>query len=428
MHLPTFSLRKPVLALDLFNIFLPEPFLKSIWDDNKETNPQVWEYGKAQRRSINGGDFVYATLLQFLACQIRITALQNKPKENKKNHDPLRQSYKEARDHFGKHLKGDQFTRFAPYEFVGIEILELLNSRFQFTENYFDSISKNFRSVVSRLGEYAAGDEKLLHFTGDSKNIRMILTKPDRVGHWFYELCIKLDNGRSFLLYFRAHISDPAKGITIKTREIVKDWTTVTTTLGGEGANPDAITVFDSYYLCNAGRDHCISNKKKFIGAIQRNRFEPICSHLSGMVHEKGEVAGVYNEKTNEVLIKHFDPDHDSPQYVLSNAFNKTKRPKTTKKKSRVHTIPVYSEYALTFNLCDHFNRNLHERTWPHKSGGTYKRGESGNYHNFALSSILQNIINLYHSINGENHTEESFCDFCCRLADDIARFAQTML
>jgi hypothetical protein len=158
----------------------------------------------------------------------------------------------------------------------------------------------------------------------------MILTKPDRVGHWFYELCIKLPNGSSFLLYFRAHLSDPANGVSIKTQEIVKDWTTITTTLGGAGANPNAITVFDSYYLCNAGRTYCITEKKKFIGAIQRNRFEPICSHLSGMAHEKGEVAAAYNEKTNELLIKYFDPEHDSPKYVLSNAFIKTKKRKKT--------------------------------------------------------------------------------------------------
>ena len=91
-------------------------------------------------------------------------------------------------------------------------------------------------------------------------------------------------------------------------------------------------------------------------------------------------------------------------------------------------SIPVYSEYAIIFNLCDRFNRNLHERTWSHKSGGFHRMGEPGNYHNFALSSVLQNIFNLYHSINGEDDNQESFCDFCCRLADEIAQFAATML
>ena len=169
------------------------------------------------------------------------------------------------------------------------------------------------------------------------------------------------------------------------------------------------------------------ANKKKFTGAIQRNRFEPICSHLTGMAHEKGKVAAAYKEETNELLIKYFDPELDSLKYVLSNAFIKTKRPKQTSRRKSRSLIPVYSEYAVTFDLCDRFNRNLHERTWSHKSGGTYKKGEPRNYHNFASTSVLQNIFNLYHSISCENNTEESFCDFFCRLADKIAQLAQTI-
>jgi len=71
----------------------------------------------------------------------------------------------------------------------------------------------------------------------------MILTKPDRVGHWFYELCIKLQWSFFFIILQSAYIR-PCEGVTIKTQEIVKDWTTVTMTLGGKGVNPDAIIVF----------------------------------------------------------------------------------------------------------------------------------------------------------------------------------------
>jgi hypothetical protein len=425
-HLPVFNKRAPVLALDLFNFFLPESLLRKVWVDNKEANPLVWEYGVKKRRCINGGDFVYATILFFLACQIRIIALQNKPMENVKNTNPLRESFNEARTHFGKVLFGDEFTGFAPFQFPGIEILERLNAHFQFTANFFDAISKNFQAIVKRIGEYAAGDEKLLHFTGDSSNIRMILTKPDRVGHWFYELCIKLKNGLSYLLYFRAHLSDTGKGISIRTSEIVKEWTDITTSLGRTDSNTKAVTCFDSYYLCNNGRNYCNENKKPFVAAIQRNRFEAICDSLSGLAHEKGEFAGVYNDKTNELLIKYFDPNHDAPKYVLSNAFIKKKKQNSKKRKVRRSTIPVYSEYAEMFNLCDRFNRNLHERTWPHKTGGRGNKGEHGHYHNFAISATLQNIFNLYHAINDENHTEVSFCEFCCGLADDIARFAHS--
>ena len=69
----------------------------------------------------------------------------------------------------------------------------------------------------------------------------------------------------------------------------------------------------------------------------------------------------------------------------------------TTPRKS---TMPVYSKYAEMINLCDRFNRKLQ------------KKGEPGNYHNFALSAVLQNIFNLYHAINDEDHTKISFCQF----------------
>ena len=117
----------------------------------------------------------------------------------------------EARDYFGKHLKGPEFAGFAWYEFPGIENFELLSSRFQFTANNFDSISEDFQSVVSRLREFAAGKKKLLHSTGNSKNIRMILTKPDRLEHWFYELCMKLDDGL-FKIMFQSTYIRPCDG------------------------------------------------------------------------------------------------------------------------------------------------------------------------------------------------------------------------
>jgi hypothetical protein len=426
-HLNVFKYRAPISAWTLFNSFLPKSLLKKIWDDRKANDPLAWSYGKSKPRTIGGGQFSYSLILCFLACQVRITGLQNKPKENEKNDHPLRGNYINAKSHFENMLKETAGDETNTGKFPGIAILELLSGRFQFVAEYFDSISKNFQAIVGKIGEYTAGDEKLLHFTGDSDNIRMILTKPDRVGHWFYELCIKLSNGLSYLLYLRAHLSDPARAISIKTSEIVKDWTSITTSLGGPGANPNAVTVFDSYYLDNTGRNHCIENKKKFIGAIQRSRFEPICQHLSGLCHEKGEWECAYNEKTNELLVKYFDPEHPAPKYVLSNAFIKRKKPlnaKKSKKKSKSVTVPVYSEYNHLYNLCDRFNRNLHERTWPHKTGGNGSMGEDGHYHNFALSSILQNIFNLYFDINAEDYSKVSFSKFCCDLADEIVRFA----
>jgi len=155
------------------------------------------------------------------------------------------------------------------------------------------------------------------------------------------------------------------------------------------------------------------------------NQFALICLVWRKEKGGVGGIVGAYNEKTNELLIKHFNPEHNRPKYVLSNVFIKTQKCK--KQKSRL-AIPVYSEYGILFNLCDRFNRNLHEKTLPHKSGDMCKKEKPGNYHNFTLSSVLQNICYLCYSINGEDHTQESSCDFCCRLADDIDLFAYTIL
>ena len=79
-------------------------------------------------------------------------------------------------------------------------------------------------SIIRRFGEFVAGDEKLLHFTGNSGDIRMVRSKPDRVGLWCYELCALLPNGLPIIVYFRLQKSDPRDAETIKTKDILKDW------------------------------------------------------------------------------------------------------------------------------------------------------------------------------------------------------------
>jgi len=62
-------------------------------------------------------------------------------------------------------------------------------------DDFEDEISANFQSILERLGYAVAGDEKLFHFTGVDGDLRLVITKPDRIGFWFYELCADLSNG-----------------------------------------------------------------------------------------------------------------------------------------------------------------------------------------------------------------------------------------
>ncbi len=135
-----------------------------------------------------------------LAYTIRIMGFQNRPTENRANYKPLRLALKEAQEHFKTlHSRGIK---------LGINKLEKLISLALLSGPLIDSISGKFQDLVFQVGESCAGDEKLFHFTGNSQDIRMILTKPDRVGLWFYELCAPLTYGGSYLLHTKLHHSN----------------------------------------------------------------------------------------------------------------------------------------------------------------------------------------------------------------------------
>ena len=102
-------------------------------------------------------------------------------------------------------------------------------------------------SIIRRFGEFVAGDEKLLYFTGNSGDIRMVRSKSDRVGLWFYELCALLPNGLPIIVYFRLQKSDPRREGTIKTKDILEDLDDVIQNKVGE-VNPNTKLVCDSYY------------------------------------------------------------------------------------------------------------------------------------------------------------------------------------
>lgn len=57
------------------------------------------------------------------------------------------------------------------------------------TAEYTEDISKNFQKFVLELGNSCVGDEKLFHYTGLTKDIRLVVSKPGRVGLWFYAVC-----------------------------------------------------------------------------------------------------------------------------------------------------------------------------------------------------------------------------------------------
>lgn len=406
-------MRSPVLAIDLFKRIVSSEVLKEIWLEAINNDDAVWVYKQTPwLKTINKNKFSSILIYKMLAVKLRITALQHVPTEAAVGSVSLRKSIEDAREHFRK-----AFGKAPPC----YDIISRFIARFLIAGTaHFRRMSENFLNIVSRLGEWVAGDEKLLHFTGNSGDIRLVVSKPDRVGLWFYELSARLSNGRPYLLYMRMHESDPSRGRSIMTKEIVMDWANIVSRNDDQFMhNPSTILVMDSYYLTENARDELLQKELKFIAAIQGNRFKSLFEQINPKVERPGQWEGIYHRATHQLLVLHDDKalvgGGNKRKLVLTNAFErKVKRPKYK------NIIPAYTAYGKMFNVCDRFNRSLHDRTWPHKHGGRDCCGDLGHQDTFAWAAIMQNVYNAFLSINNESAEDYNFQTFFLDLADDL--------
>ena len=101
-----------------------------------------------------------------------------------------------------------------------------------------DILNENFQKLAESLGQCVAGDEKLFHFTGESKDLRLCISKPDRIGLWFYQLCALLRSGKPYLLMLQMHTN--RDGGIVKVSDIVGKWADIIMTVGKERKRPRA--------------------------------------------------------------------------------------------------------------------------------------------------------------------------------------------
>ena len=88
-------------------------------------------------------------------------------------------------------------------------------------------------------------------------------------------------------------------------------------------------------------------------------------------------------------IVYHWCRDRVGKKWVMSNA--------CVKSRNRLigTNIPLFDLYKITFNVCDKFNRSLHDTVWPHRKSDNKQYGSKGMEHNFMLTSILRNTINV---------------------------------
>ena len=219
------------------------------------------------------------------------------------------------------------------------------------------------------------------------------------------------------MLASRTHSADTEVGEKIPTSEIMAEWGKIIKDKG-----PNTIIVADSYYLDNPGRDMLVKNDIQFICAINIDRFAALKAVVAPLVTKPGEMAAIFNEELQEVFVHVWDQDVNvGKKYVLSNAFRmeKKRKPKCSR--------PVWDEYKVSFGLADHFNRELHDCTWPHRHGGGITFGERTSIHDFWFSCILKNTQNVYFDLYPKFMQTYDFQEFCLELADEIYLLSQTM-
>ncbi len=347
-------------------------------------------------------------MYEVLAFTVRIIGLQNRPMWNRHNRRPLNAAVEEASVHFN--------ATFPQWKPVAIKkVLRLLACAFILKDMY-PLLSSKFQSIVATVGEYVAGDEKLFHFTGNSGDIRLVPSKPDRVGLWFYELCMPLCNGKSYLLYMKLHSTDKTYGQTIPVISVVQDWADVVKAKG----KPKTLLVFYSYYLDTAGRSYLDRRNVNYVGAITKERFPVIFDKVKDNIQRPGDWCGIHNDTTGESVVYCWDQDTNiGKKLVISNAMKKIE----SRRSSLI--VPIIDLYKVTFKACDVFNKSLHDRTWPHRHGGANIPGDRGLQHNFALSCILQNVYNCYCDVRNIDMTLFDFETFCVELSDALFEYAK---
>jgi hypothetical protein len=361
---------------------------------------------------INKGQCPIRDIYVALVIYIIITGYQEKPLENKRNPRAKREAIQRAMENIRE--------RKPFFKMPGINTLEMLIGRFLIPKSFYKELSERFCSFIVQPGRALAGDEKLLKFLGDSALVRMVKTKPDQIGFWFYQLMARFSNQDFFLLYARAQDSCSEVDESIPTLEIIKEWGQIIQNFKVKNDNEGAILVNDSYYTTEAGRNWLNEGKIKFISAIATNRFPVLMDALAlkgQQVTKPGQTAAIILPNTGELFVHHWDPDVNiDKKHVLSNAF--TLAPRT--RRAAVANIPVYPYYKFLFNGCDKFNRELHDRKYCHRSGGGTKRGEKGHVHKFYMACIIKNVHTLRDQFCSEEEKNKDFLLKCIELAFDI--------
>jgi hypothetical protein len=274
----------------------PVSLLLDILRRRGENDPTLYRIvrEKAVRLFPSGVDSqAQARILAALAVKVRVIANGHFDSENNRVNfrEALAAAASELHDAVG------QVPNF------GQNKLEALISNMVFSIDDEDKLREFFISTLVHVGEVLICDEKLWFFSGESSGwVRLVISKPDRVGHWFYLAVVQLSNGKHYVVYFRLHRVASALANeqgSLPVAAIVGDWLDILKSSDAEIGEPFLIA--DSYYMSKSVRDIVKANNLPAIVAVPKERWQNMVSLLENRLSKAGDSASLYNEATDEV-------------------------------------------------------------------------------------------------------------------------------
>lgn len=261
-------------------------------------------------------------------------------------------------------------------------------------------------------------------------------SKPDRVGLWFYEACGTLSNGSAYCLYMKLH--DNYRPGVQKLTNVVQDWGRIILNTGigelpsrgtgiDQNKNSKTYLVFDSLYFDKATREYLRNTNINYTCSVKSDRCKEEIKFSTQQTEDKpGEYRSIYNPNTKELFTYAYDSDPNvGKKFNMSRGWIHSTQTLTVRQWR--NSIPGYDAYKTMFQACDRFNRNLHDKTWPHKRGGNSVRGEFGCANDFIFGCILQNVFTTYCHIHNKDPKTVSFKQLCYNLSDEIFTYSNSL-
>ena len=281
------------------------------------------------------------------------------------------------------------------------------------------------------VSEKVAGDEKLHHFSGNSRDVANDgSTKPDKIDFWNYELCVMLSCGLPLLLDMwqkRCEIEaqEPVAAVVMRWEEVLTQYQ--------ENRTEPVLLAYDGFYNANTTREYCAREETRANVVVTASTKPGMFKRAEEKLHDAmvaqerlvskpGDWCGIYNPTTSETLTKVFDTQKGvGVKLNYCTALKKVAR-RSVQDTEGLHLRGGYDMYKVTFDACDRFNYGLHGKKWPHKCGGNGVRGEEHHQHNFLVACILQNVISSsFIEINGlDKDSRADFRTYCLTLADEL--------